>query len=116
MSNTLIRIAGLLAAATICANAASAAAETPKPTDILFEQPHIASIAAGTELVYKFVRKPSDEKLLGAGFTDNIVVEDRERRRTRQKKCAHTDVFGRSSTRAAADHGHGRKSDAGRLP
>ena len=75
MSKYTIRMAGLLAAATICANAASAAAETPKPTDVLFQQPHIASIAAGTELVYKFVRKPSDEKILGAGFTDNIVVK-----------------------------------------
>ena len=75
MSKYTIRIAGLLAAATICANATSAAAEAPKPTDVLFQQPHIASIAAGTELVYKFVRKPSNEKILGAGFTDNIVVK-----------------------------------------
>ncbi len=43
--------------------------------DILFERPHIASVAPGTELVYKFVRKPSDEKALGLGFTDNITVK-----------------------------------------
>jgi hypothetical protein len=75
MSNYTL-MAGLLALATIYAGGAgAAAADTPKPSDILFERPHIASVAAGTELVYKFVRKPSDEKMLGAGFTDNITVK-----------------------------------------
>jgi hypothetical protein len=55
-------------------NAAGAAGETPKPADILFERPHIALVAAGTVLDYKFVRKPSDEKALGPGFTDDITV------------------------------------------
>lgn len=75
MSKHSFRMAGLLALATTCASVAGAAAETPKPTDILFERPHLASVAPGTELVYKFVRKPSDEKMLGLGFTDNIIVK-----------------------------------------
>lgn len=75
MSNYTL-MAGLLALAAIYAGGTgAAAADTPKPSDILFERPHIASVAAGTELVYKFVRKPSDEKVLGAGFTDNITVK-----------------------------------------
>jgi len=69
-----LRMAGLLAFATICTSAANAA-ETPKVADVLFERPHIASVPAGTELVYKFVRKPSNEKLLGAGFSDDITVK-----------------------------------------
>jgi hypothetical protein len=66
--------AGLIALAMLFPSAAGAAGETPKPADILFERPHIASIAAGTVLDYKFVRKPSDAKALGPGFTDDITV------------------------------------------
>jgi hypothetical protein len=75
MSKYPFRAAGLVAFALICASAAGAAGETPKATDILFERPHIAAITPGTELVYKFVHKPSDEKVLGAGFTDDITVK-----------------------------------------
>jgi len=70
-----LRQAGLAAFAMVFASAAGAAGDMPKPTDILFERPHIASIAAGTELVYKFVRKPSDERLLGPGYSDDITVK-----------------------------------------
>lgn len=69
------RIAPMIGIALVCAGAGGAAGETPKPADILFERPHIASIAPGTELVYKFERKPSNEKVLGAGFTDDITVK-----------------------------------------
>ena len=75
MSKFSFRMAGLLALATTCASISGVAAETPKPADILFERPHIASVAPGTELVYKFVRKPSDERALGLGFTDNVTVK-----------------------------------------
>lgn len=75
MSNFSYRKAGLTAFAVICLSAASAAGETPKPTEILFDRPHIAAVAPGTELVYKFERKPSNPKALGEGFTDDIVVK-----------------------------------------
>lgn len=54
---------------------AAAAADTPKAVDLLFEGKHIAQLPAGTELVYKFERKPSDEKQLGEGFSDNIKMK-----------------------------------------
>jgi hypothetical protein len=75
MSNFSFRKAGLAAFAVICLSAASVAAEAPKPTEILFDRPHIAAVAPGTELVYKFERKPSNPKALGDGYTDNIVVK-----------------------------------------
>jgi hypothetical protein len=75
MSKFSIRGIGLAELAMICLSAAGAAGETPKPAELLFDRPHIASVAAGTELVYKFVRKPSDEKALGAGFSDDITVK-----------------------------------------
>ncbi|MET1047827.1 MAG: hypothetical protein ABWX70_14215, partial [Hyphomicrobium sp.] len=70
----LFRKAGVVAVAAVSLSAASTAAETPKPAEILFERPHIAAVAPGTNLVYKFVRTPSDPKVLGEGFTDNITV------------------------------------------
>ena len=36
---------------------------------------HIAGVAPGTQLLYKFERKPSDEKVLGAGYSDDITVK-----------------------------------------
>jgi hypothetical protein len=75
MSKFFFRKAALSAFAVICLSAASAAEETPKPTEILFNRPHIASIAPGTELVYKFERKPSNPKVLGEGFSDDIKVK-----------------------------------------
>ncbi|MFT3730707.1 MAG: hypothetical protein QM780_04665 [Hyphomicrobium sp.] len=68
------RVAGLSVVAATCISGASMATEAPKPTDILFERPHIASVAPGTNLVYKFERKPSNPKLIGDGFTDDITV------------------------------------------
>jgi hypothetical protein len=63
-----------LAALALLAPAAASARDLPKPVDILFNTPHISSVAAGTALDYKFVRKPSNEQMLGAGFTDDITV------------------------------------------
>ncbi len=75
MTNFLFRQFGLAAFAMTCLSTASIAVETPKPADILFERPHIASVAPGTDLVYKFERKPSDPKVMGEGFTDDITVK-----------------------------------------
>ncbi|CCB65114.1 MULTISPECIES: hypothetical protein [unclassified Hyphomicrobium] len=75
MSKFSFRYAGLAALAVMCmASASVSAEETPKPADILFERPHIASVAPGTNLVYKFERAPSDPKTLGPGFSDNITL------------------------------------------
>ncbi|NOT71699.1 MAG: hypothetical protein HOP09_10585 [Hyphomicrobium sp.] len=46
-----------------------------KATEMLFDAKHIVNVPAGTELVYKFNRAPSDEKLLGKAFTDDIKVK-----------------------------------------
>lgn len=77
MLKSLTQSAAAGAIALVLAFGAPAAADdkTPTAVDILFEAKHIATIAAGTELVYKFERKPSDEKLLGLAFTDVIKVK-----------------------------------------
>lgn len=64
----------VLALAVLLAPAAAIALDAPKPVDMLFNSPHISNVAAGTVLDYKFVRKPSNEQLLGAGFSDDITV------------------------------------------
>jgi hypothetical protein len=64
-----------LASLALSVPAAAMAEDMPKPADILFNRPHIASVAAGTVLDYKFVRKPSNEKALGPGFSDDITVK-----------------------------------------
>ena len=75
MTMTLLRKAAFAALAVTCLSAAGAVAEeVPKPTDILFDRPHIASVAPGTSLVYKFERKPSDPKTMGEAFSDDITV------------------------------------------
>lgn len=70
-----LRSAALAALGMTSLGASSAAGDTPNAHAILFGSPHIASVAPGTALVYKFVRKPSNEKLLGAGFSDDITVK-----------------------------------------
>jgi hypothetical protein len=52
MYNFSFRKAGIAAFAVTCLSAASVAAEAPKPTEILFDRPHIAAVAPGTDLVY----------------------------------------------------------------
>jgi hypothetical protein len=76
MFKTLTHCATGASLALVLAVSASAAADTaPKAADMLFEAKHIVGIAPGTELLYKFVRKPSDEKVMGPGFTDDIKVK-----------------------------------------
>lgn len=61
-------------AVMLASTARAASEDSKKATDMLFEAKHIASVSAGTELVYKFERKPSDEKVLGPGYSDDIKV------------------------------------------
>lgn len=70
---TLISGAGVAIAMAVSAGAA--ANDAPKAVDLLFEAKHIAEVPAGTELKYNFDRKPSDEKLLGAGYSDSIKLK-----------------------------------------
>ncbi len=66
---------GTVLAAMLATAAHAAADEAKKATDMLFETKHIADVAAGTELLYKFERKPSDEKVMGPGYTDEIKLK-----------------------------------------
>lgn len=66
-------VAGLAVALAVSASAA--ADSTPNAVGLLFETKHITGVTPGTELVYKFERKPSDEKLLGPGFNDDIKIK-----------------------------------------
>lgn len=45
-----------------------------KPVEILFSQPHLSDVPAGTELTYRLERSPSDAKLLGEPFGDDIKL------------------------------------------
>lgn len=69
-------ICAIAAGVTLLGAVASQAANDEKSaSSVLFDTKHIVGIAAGTELVYKFERKPSDEAMLGKGFTDDIKVK-----------------------------------------
>ena len=47
----------------------------PKATDLIFERRHLEKVGAGKEVKYNFNRKPSDEKVLGIGFSDTITLK-----------------------------------------
>lgn len=74
MPSFMRRGAKLIALLLVCSVPAIAAESVPSAKDVLFNRAHIAEVAPGTVLDYKFVRKPSDEKMLGAGFSDDIKV------------------------------------------
>ena len=76
MYKSLFTISASAGLALSLAVGATAAADTaPKAVDLLFETKHITATAPGTELVYKFERKPSNEAMLGPGYTDDIKVK-----------------------------------------
>ena len=62
-------------AASVISNAVAASDDSKKAANMLFDTPHIATVSPGTKFVYKFERLPSDEKVLGKGFTDDISVD-----------------------------------------
>ncbi|MGX5734470.1 hypothetical protein [Bosea thiooxidans] len=43
-----------------------------RPVDMLFTQPHLSSLPAGAELIYRLERTPSDPARLGEPFGDDI--------------------------------------------
>ncbi|MEQ1652574.1 MAG: hypothetical protein ABL897_08815 [Hyphomicrobium sp.] len=94
MSKILLHFAAAAGLAFAIASGVSAAADaTPKATDILFEGKHIAGVAPGTELMYKFVRKPTDEKILGKGYSDDISVKVESDAATAGKKNVLVQMF-----------------------
>jgi hypothetical protein len=70
-----LRLSGIAFIGMMVLGMSAANAETPKAHDVLFNRPHIASVEPGTELIYKFVRKPSNEKIMGPGYSDDIKVK-----------------------------------------
>lgn len=76
MTNYLKRSIAVAVCGAVFATAALAATEdSKKATSMLFEGKHIANMQVGTELLYNFVSKPSDEKALGKGYSDTIKVK-----------------------------------------
>ncbi|MBK9077857.1 MAG: hypothetical protein IPL91_01365 [Hyphomicrobium sp.] len=71
----LASAAAAFLAASLVTTAAAATEDSKKATALLFETPHLASVPAGTKFVYTDERVPSNEKLLGKGFTDEITVD-----------------------------------------
>lgn len=73
---SILAAAGLIAASMAFSAPAMAAPDKENSaSDLLFETKHIVNLPAGTELVYRFERKPSDESRLGAGYADDITVK-----------------------------------------
>jgi len=89
-------IAVLLAACGVFSGAggvlAAADKSLPSATDLLFETPHIKDLPEGTELVYDFSRKVSEEALLGPSYDDTVkvTVGDKDENSTRSLQI---DVF-----------------------
>ena len=54
---------------------ADAATGQPKATDLIFEHKHLTNVETGAQVVYKFKRTSSDEKVLGIGFADDISLK-----------------------------------------
>jgi hypothetical protein len=57
------------------AAAPAAAAAGPSAVDVLFERKHLGNLESGQEVVYRFQRTVSDEKMLGAPFSDDIKLD-----------------------------------------
>lgn len=68
-------ILALCAAPVLIAGAATAAGSLPEPLTILFERAHLSNMEQGAETIYHFERIPSDPKILGAGFKDDITLK-----------------------------------------
>jgi hypothetical protein len=75
----------IVAVALVIGSHAVSAADEPKPadtatgqqkaTDLIFERKHLTNVETGGEIVYKFKRTSSDEKVLGVGFADDIKLK-----------------------------------------
>ena len=73
---TSLRFVSAAALAAVVSSAANAANEqAAKAVEMLFETKHIATMSNGTELVYNYVRAPSDETILGVAYKDDIKLK-----------------------------------------
>ena len=70
MDNRPAKVASLVVAGFLMSAAAMAGA--PSAVELLFEAKHLAALAAGSEIAYRFERATSDPKMLGAPFSDTI--------------------------------------------
>lgn len=61
--------------AAAAAPAPAAAAAGPTAVDVLFERKHLDNLQAGQEVVYRFQRTVSDEKILGSPFSDDMKLD-----------------------------------------
>ena len=64
----------LMAVLAFVLPAAREASSEPAPTDLLFKARQMDMVGRGAAVTYKFERKVSDEKLLGAQFADDVRV------------------------------------------
>lgn len=69
LASTLCRAMAALLAMALC----SAQAQE-RPAELLFARPHLSSLPAGSELTYRLERLPSDTRLLGEPFNDEIKL------------------------------------------
>jgi hypothetical protein len=74
-SNALSALFIVAAIFTGSASVHAEAATKPSSVDILFERKHLANVAAGSTLDYRFERKVSAADLLGQPFSDDIKID-----------------------------------------
>jgi hypothetical protein len=76
MLKSLTKLAiGTVLAVALAGPVSAAADDLQKIQEVLFDTKHIVNMATGTELTYKFERLPSNDKLLGLGFTDDYKLK-----------------------------------------
>lgn len=77
MRKTLARFAALVAMVALSAAVlpVATAATNPEAAAMLFDAKHLAGVAKGDALVYRFERTVTDAKTLGEPFTDDIRVD-----------------------------------------
>jgi hypothetical protein len=62
------------AMAALLATALWQAQAQDRPAEVLFMRPHLSGVPAGSELTYRLERLPSDARLLGEPFSDEIKL------------------------------------------
>ena len=71
----MLKFLASLALAVLLVPGAALAAGEMKAAPIIFDSQHMLNTKNGDEIVYDFVRKVSDEKLLGMAYTDKITLK-----------------------------------------
>ena len=63
-----------MAGAALAADAVAAPAAGKSAVDVLFETKHLTNLTSGAETKYRFQRAVTDEKMLGAPYSDDITL------------------------------------------